>query len=375
MRPLPFLTLATSLLALGSCADSSTDHPPLPADPGPPVDLTVRRFDEALHALDTTVLDAEAERALGAGAGAEGGSDNQEVPARGTLQNLVDEYGPFADIYFTHLVPIRRGDLSPSEQAAALAAFRRYPLTHGIDSIVAARFQDGEELTPLIEDFEEALTYYHYYLPRAGVPDSLTVYYSPFELAAFLYGDGELAVGLDFFLGPDFDYQAVNPNEEIFSDYLTRTYTPEHFTTKLLRVLLDDYAPRPRAGRLLDYLVSEGKKLYLLRQLQPDVPAHVVFEVTPEQMEWLEGNESEIYFYLQEEDALYTTDTQRIRKYTQPAPTSQGMPRESPGGAVNYLGYRIVADYLENNPEVTIGQLFAEGDGQRVLAGARFKPR
>ena len=374
MHSYRLLTPALLLFLLTACSSDDAAHPPLPDDPGQPVDLVVRRFDEALHALDTVVLDAESQRALGAVAGGEGGK-NAEVPTGGTLQRLVNEYGPFADIYFTHLVPIRRGDLRPAEQAAALAAFRRYPLTLALDSIVAARFQENDELSPLIEDLEEALTYYRYYLPRADVPDSLTVYYSPFELAAFLYGDGELAVGLDFFLGPNFDYQAVNPNEEIFSDYLARTYTPDHFTTKLLRVLIDDYAPRPRAGRLIDYLMSEGKKLYLLRQLQPDVPEHIVFEVTPEQMDWLRSNESEIYFYLQEDDALYTTDTDRIRKYTQPAPTSQGMPRESPGGAVNYLGYRIVADYLRNNPGVTIEQLFREEDGQRILAGARFKPR
>jgi hypothetical protein len=222
---------------------------------------------------------------------------------------------------------------------------------------------------------EQALRYYQYYLPEAPKPDTLVTYLSQFELAGFLYGDDQLAVGLDFFLGPDFDYEGVDPREPIFSDYLARTYTPEHMTEKLMRVLIDDYVPRPRAGRLVDYIIYEGKKLYLLDKVLPKVPNHVIHEVTEEQMEWLQTNEIAIYAQLQKEKKFFSSDAKLVKKLTQPAPYSQGMPRESPGGAVNFLGMKIVEAYVRANPKVTMEELLGMEDGQKLLAGARYKPK
>ncbi|MCP9237458.1 hypothetical protein [Lewinella sp. JB7] len=335
------------LLILGSC---SPDEPPPPDVSHIDVPLTVLRFDRALAELDTTTLDTE-------------------------MARLDETFGDFTDVYFTHIVPLRGGDLNPAESSNVLRAYLEYPLTRFVDSIVGQRFGAGPQVQRLTEELRQSLRYYKHYLPGAPLPDTLVTYDSHFELAAFLYGDGQLAAGLEFFLGPDFDYQLVNPEEPIFSDYLARSYTPAHFTGKLLRVLIEDRFPAPRSGRLIDYLVYEGKKLYLLDLLQPETPDHVVYEVSPEEMEWLRDNETEIYAYLQRENELYATDVNKIKKYTGPAPYSQGMPRESPGGAVNYVGRQIVASFLSANPDVSIAELMAMQDGQDILRRARYKPR
>jgi hypothetical protein len=146
-------------------------------------------------------------------------------------------------------------------------------------------------------------------------------------------------------------------------------------TEKLMRVLIDDYVPRPRAGRLVDYIIYEGKKLYLLDKVLPRVPNHVIHEVTEEQMEWLQTNEIAIYAQLQKEKKFFSSDAKLVKKLTQPAPYSQGMPRESPGGAVNFLGMKIVEAYVRANPKVTMEELLGMEDGQKLLAGARYKPK
>ncbi|WP_116108773.1 hypothetical protein [Lewinella sp. IMCC34191] len=331
------------------------DEPPPPDVSDISVDLEVLRFDREIAELDTTRLGEE-------------------------LQRLDQSYGSFSDVYFTHLVPVRRGDFSPAEGERVLQAYLEYPLTHFVDSLVAERFPAGQagggaQVKEMIGNLEQSLRYYQHYLPDAPVPDTLVLYDTHFELAAFLYGDGELAAGLDFFLGPDFDYSQVNPEEPIFSNYLAESYTPAHFTGKLLRVLLEDRYPPPRTGRMIDYLLYEGKKLYLLEHLMPETDDRIVYEVTAEQMDWLRENETPIYAYLQREELLFTTDVNMINKYTRPAPYTPGMPQESPGGAVNYLGRQIVGAYLQQHPEVTLPELMAMEDGQAILRGARYKPR
>ncbi|MBB4078840.1 hypothetical protein GGR28_001457 [Lewinella aquimaris] len=341
------LLLPIILLILGSC---TPDEPPPPDVSNIDVPLTVLRFDQALPNVDTAQLTTE-------------------------LQRLDTEFGTFTDAFFTHLVPVRRGDFSPAEGQNVLRAYLAYPLTHVVDSLVQQHFGAGPQVQAMAEELRQSLRYYRHYLPEAPLPDTLVTYSTHFELAGFLYGDGQLAAGLDFFLGPDFDYQQVNPEEPIFSDYLAQSYTPAHFTGKMLRILIEDHFPAPRSGRLIDYLVYEGKKLYLLELLLPETPDHVVYEVTTDGMEWLRQNETEIYAYLQREDELYATDVDKIKKYTGPAPYSQGMPRESPGGAVNYLGRQIVASFLAANPEVSISELMTLTDGQEILRRARYKPR
>ncbi len=342
------LTLLSLIpLLLWSCGPDSELPPPDITSVRAPVELV--RFDRALMQLDTGNLAAG-------------------------MADLDANYPEFSAVYFRHIIPLRRGDLSPEEQQLALKAFMTYPLILEIDSIVQSRFSE-EDLEAHRADLEQALRYYKYYLPDAPRPDTLLTFFSQFELAAVLYGTGNLAVGLDFFLGPDFDYQSVDPRETIFSNYLARTYTPEHMTAKLMRALIEDLVQKPRGGRLLDHLIYEGKKLFMLDRVLPFTPDSILQEVTAAQMDWLTNNEVQIYAYLQEEKYLYSTDPVLIRKYTQPSPSTQGMPSEAPGQAVNYLGRKIVEAYVKANPRVTMEELLAMQDGQEILAGARYKPR
>jgi hypothetical protein len=343
------LTVTFLILVLSFCA-CTTDEEPLPPDvSGIDVSVELLRFEQSVMALDTNDL--------GAGIAA-----------------LDEEFGEFADVYLTYIVPLRRGDFSPEEQLEVMKAFITFPLIQALDSMVTERFTP-EDMNVQREELEQALRYYKFYLPAAPLPDTLMTYLAQFELAALLYGEGQLAVGLDFFLGPEFDYQAVDARETIFSSYLARTYTPEHMTGKLMRVLIDDYIPRPRAGRLIDYLVHEGKKLFLLDRVLPGVADSIIYEVSAEEMDWLRKNETQIYAYLQKEKILYDSSTDLIRKYTQPAPYSPGMPAESPGGAVNYLGKQIVESFVRANPKITMEALINIEDGQRILEAARYKPK
>lgn len=343
------LTVAFLILVSSFSACTTDEAPPPPDVSGIDVSVELLRFEQSLMSLDTNNL-------------AEG------------IAALDDSFGEFSDVYLTYIVPLRRGDFSPEEQLEIMKAFLSFPLIGALDSMVAERFTE-ERMEAQRRDFEQALRYYKYYLPEAPLPDTLTTYLAQFELAALLYGDGQMAVGLDFFLGPEFDYQAVDARETIFSSYLARTYTPEHMTGKMMRVLIDDYLPRPRAGRLIDYLIYEGKKSFVLDRVLPGVPDSIIHEVSAGEMEWLRENETQIYAYVQKEKILYDSSTDLIRKYTQPAPYSPGMPPESPGGAVNYLGKQIVESFVRANPQITMEGLLNIEDGQRILEAARYKPK
>ena len=341
---IPFLGLFLVLTTVA--CESERELPDLSQTP--PVDLQVRRFEQDLFALDTTRL----------------------VPA---LARLRADYPEFSEVYFRYLIPLERGDFSPDEQLLVLRSFLTDTLTRALNDLVQETYPALDQLET---DLEKALRYLRYYLPEYPLPQNLTTYLSQFQYAGFLYGENQLAAGLDLFLGDQFDYTAVDPQAVIFSRYLTRTYNRQHFVEKMMRLLLDDLVPEPRNGRLLDYMVQNGKKLYLLDQTLPLTPDSIKLEITAAQVDWLAANELQLWVYLNDEELLYSTDIQEFRKLIEESPNGgAALPPEAPGRAANWLGWQIVRSYMERYPETSVEELLLMDDAQALLQGSRYKPR
>ncbi|MEL6143470.1 MAG: hypothetical protein AAFU67_17860, partial [Bacteroidota bacterium] len=188
------------MLFLPACG---SEEEPIPATNHLLKDLTVLRFEQDLFSADTTQMDLEMDR-------------------------LTAQYPDFTDIYFRYAIPLQRGDFSPEEQANILRAFLAYPLSQELHQRSKVLYEDFRRCRA---DLETAMSLFRYYVPNAEVPDTVITFISQFEFAGFLFGQNKLGLGLDMFLGPDFDYFSVGPTEPIFSNYLTRTYTPDHLTS------------------------------------------------------------------------------------------------------------------------------------------------
>ncbi|MEM9836617.1 MAG: hypothetical protein AAF828_08950 [Bacteroidota bacterium] len=333
------------LIFFTACGET---EPPPPQVDHLKKELTILRFEQDFFGIDTSRFNEE-------------------------MKHLEQQYGEFADIYFRYGIPLRRGDFSPAEQVEIGKAFLGDTLSKEIYARSQALFSEGLQSSE--PTLEAAIAYFTYYFPDVPTPDTLVTFLSQFQYAGFVYGDNQLALGLDMYLGPDFDYQSVNPSEPIFSNYLTRTYTPEHITSKLLQLLIEEQVPQPRQGRLIDYMLYNGKKLYLLDLVLPTTPDYLKLEITPAQNQWLQENEAPAYVYLQSEELLYETDIRKFRKYIDPSPNSPGMPEGAPGRSANYLGWKIIEAWVKNHPNASLQELLAISDGQRILAESRYKPK
>lgn len=350
------------LFLLFSCQDDQAELPDLSTEPLPSFELV--RFEQALFQADT----------------------NNLAPA---IDQLVREYPAFSDIFFRFVIPLKRGDFDEAEQLLVLKAFLRYPLIQEIfnrsqqlyaDMSTVGLDLDSRRSMPSGNSNDwpalaQALQLYQYYLPQTQLPDTVTTFVSQFEYAGFLYSDNDLAIGLDLFLGPDFNYRQVSVEETIFSDYLTRTYNSDHLVASAIRLLMEEDIPIPVAGRLIDHMVANGKRIYLLDKVLPTISDTVISRMAPEDLAWCQDNEAQVYAYLAREELLYSTDLREIRRYVDPAPTSRGMPEESPGEAANYVGWQMVKAYMERNPDTSIPELIALEDGQQLLSRSAYKPR
>lgn len=239
----------------------------------------------------------------------------------------------------------------------------------------AKHFYDTTQLVfsdfrPYTNKLEEAFAYYSYYFEDSLRPVVITLV-SELGIGSFTIEDQILGIGLDFFLGEKFTgYDAMG-----LPLYIRKTLTPDHLVSKSMHAWIRRLTHKNEFSKdVLDAMIKNGKVLYIKERLMPEERKEVIFEVNSRQLNWLESNVADMWAFVLEKDLLYKKDLKSIERMTGAGPTTQGMPADSPGGALNYLGYKIVEAYMKRNPEVTFRQLAELHDSQQILQKSKFKP-
>ena len=109
----------------------------------------------------------------------------------------------------------------------------------------------------------------------------------------------------------------------------------------------------------------------------PEVADTLKIGYTTGQLQWCEKNEGGIWAYFLENELLFNSDYIKIQKYLAEAPFTPGIGDNSDSAPKLgvWLGWQIVRAYMEKNSNVTLQQLLEETDAQKILTGARYKPK
>jgi len=123
---------------------------------------------------------------------------------------------------------------------------------------------------------------------------------------------------------------------------------------------------------LLAELVFAGKATYLTKVLLGLNGEQRVLNYSNSQMMWCEEKEYDIWKSLVERDMIFSDDKMEISKLMNDGPFTPGLPQESPGGLGKWIGYRMVKQYMDKNPDVTLRQLMESQDDRSILK--HYKP-
>lgn len=310
------------------------------------VDVNVKRFEQDLFNLDTNNIYE-------------------------SVAKLEKAYPEFNNVYFAGIMNFKRNFQDTSSQyIKMIPPFISYP---SVQQLYDTCQQVYGALNLVKADLETAFKFYKYYFPNKKTPN-VTTFISEYGLGVGTIGEEELIIGLDMFLGEDYPPYYYPPVQ--LPNYVTRTMNRAHIVPKLMEALAGEIVGQTQGNRLIDFMIKNGKRLYLLDLLQPQVSDSVRLGYTAKQVDWLKANSGEMWksVFI---DNLYETKLKQagLLGLVEAAPTSPGMPNESPGGAGNWVGWQIVKQYMENMPNMTIEQLLAEKDAQKILQGSRYKPR
>ena len=292
------------------------------------------------------------------------------------FDSLKSEYPQMTEIFFKNVLDMPGYDSDDS-------VFYKELKTFITDSSMVDLYKISEEefgdMSDIKYEFAQAFS-------RAKKLDSniktphIYSFISGFAMQRFLFDDDSgmaIAFGLDMFLGDKFDYSRLERGQGTFSDYFTRTYNKQHLVKKVLELWLDDIIGETNNERALDKMIKNGKKLYIIKQLIPEIEDTILLNYTKEQLDWLSNNEQELWSYMIKHNLFYTTNDYEVKRLIDFAPNSQalGMPRRSPGQTGVYVGYRIISAYMSRYKEKTIEDLIKDKNAEKILSRSKFKPK
>lgn len=285
------------------------------------------------------------------------------------MQNLSAKYPALFEQFLAQIISIKGQDFSPAETQNLFRMFLTDQMvrkTYDTTALVFNNFGKYEK------ELQEGVKFYKYYFPNNTTPTFAT-FFSMYNYDAFLFGKDTIGIGLDFFLGSQHqDYAQLETTKPM---YIRRTLTPEHLAAKTFRMLTYQLAGEPQGNRLLDYMIHNGKQLYILDCLLPNTPDSIKFGYTAIQTQWCKDEEAGMWASLLKENVLYETNSKKIIKLISPSPNSPGMPPEAPGETANFLGWQIVKQYMKRNPNMSLSELISVRDAQKILDGSKYKPR
>lgn len=309
------------------------------------LELKIERFDQRMQTLTAANLAAKAPQ-------------------------LERTYGTFYDDYMERMLEVgSTADTSYYTQLRTVLGNAGYK---ELQSAVATQFKD---FSPTEAELMDAFKHIRYYFPQQKIPRIIT-FFSGFAVQTPI-GNDYIGIGLDMFLGAGSKfYPSLVQSIPL---YISRRFTPQNITPRTIEAFLREevYPEKDEERSLLAKMVYNGKILCLMDAVMPNVADSLKIGYTTAQAEWCRSFEGEIWAYYLENDLLFETDYLKIQKYLTEAPFTPGLGSDNqsaPKLAV-WTGWQMVKKYLEKNPDITLTELLAERDPQKILKASGYKPK
>lgn len=286
-------------------------------------------------------------------------SINQYTP------KLEKKYGKFYDQFVIDV--INNGGIRDSTYNAGL---RRFVTDKDMRAVYDTCEKEFPDMSFLANGLTDAFKHYKYYFPDANTPRVVTAM-SGFNYA-LAYKDSTIAVSLEMYMGKKSPYYAMLR----FPEYKVMHMSREYMLTDVIYGWLEStYKPNEDKNDMLAAMVHEGKIRYMLDALLPEVSDTTKIWYTGKQLTWCKENEFNMWAYLIQKKLIYTTDQTEIIKFTDDGPFTAAFNHDyCPARVGHWLGWQIVRSYMKNNRKVTLAQLMAETNADRILQKSGYKP-
>lgn len=281
---------------------------------------------------------------------------------------LAKKYGSFYDDFITQMVG--NSSITGVEVLKNLYKGKAYEdLNHEVDSVYP-------NLNDVENELSETFKYVKYYYPKVKIPRFISF------LSGFAYqiplGDNYMGIGLDMFLGKDSKFYPALVKS--IPRYQSRRFEPSYIVPRITEEFAKEelFKPNDEDQTLLSQMIYHGKILYFMDQVLPEsVSDSVKIGYTGRQLAWSKNFEGNIWGVFLENDLLYKSDFRKIQQYLTDGPFTGGLgdKNESAPKLGVWIGWQVVKKYMADHPDVSLQQLMADNDAQKILIKSKYKPK
>ncbi|WP_291865997.1 gliding motility lipoprotein GldB [Maribacter sp.] len=232
---------------------------------------------------------------------------------------------------------------------------------------VGQKFQNLDPEAIQLKDFYKHVKYY---FPKYKVPKVITVTNDVDYNNRIILADSLMFIGLDNYLGMEHKFYGG------IQKYISQGMDRRFIVSDVASTFANSAVPKPRDRTFLAQVIYYGKELYLKDKLLPKATDAVKIGYEEEELNWAKANEEPIWRNFIEQEYLYSTDNDLVKRFLEPAPFSKfglELDQESPGRLGRYIGWQIVNAFMENN-ELTLVQLMPVS-AEEIFKKSNYKPK
>lgn len=283
------------------------------------------------------------------------------------VNHLSDEISKLYGKYPENL--IAKDSWKNEQMIAALKGYLTDPTIKAVYKEVEKQYSSFNDVT---KELQDAFKIYLTHFPDDAIPKIYTLVPGMnFEMPSVFGYDNDLFVCIDMYLGKDFKYYAYAGMPKFISERCERKYIATDCFTKGLAY---KHLPEKTLISGLDYMLFEGKKLFLTQTCFPNKKEQDIIAYNDEKYDWAVKYQPQVWQYFVEKNMLYSKDEDVVRRLVDETPFTRDFGNQSPGRLGAFIGLQIVKSYMHNHPETTLNELLQMTDSQKFLNESYYKP-
>ncbi len=284
-----------------------------------------------------------------------------EVPV--SIPILKKSYGDFLDIFTYQMIQI--GGTDKPSFVQELSSFINDTLIKQAKADVAQNI----DTIRFRKELEIAFRHYKYYFPEKELPRIYTCI-SGFNQSVVI-ADNLIGISLEKYLGTKCKfYEKLG-----LPAYKRRNMHSGKMVPDMIQAWADAEWPKSdKENTLFSYMIQQGKVLYFLDAIFPEMNDTIKVGFTKKQLEFCKKSEAKMWTFLAEHKILFTTDRMSIKRFIDDAPYTGPFTEESPGRTGVWLGWQIVRAYMKTHPDKKLPDLMNNQDFQGILNQSGYQP-
>ncbi|MBS1591837.1 MAG: hypothetical protein JST07_06975 [Bacteroidetes bacterium] len=224
------------------------------------------------------------------------------------------------------------------------------------------------------KQIEQSFQFIHYYFPQYILPKNIITFIGPLDGTANALTSSGMAVGLQSYLGKNFEGYHSEYISQVYPAYKSRNFEPEYLAVNCVKNIIEDMHPDKTVGRpLIERMIEAGKRMYVLDVCMPYTADTLKTGYTAKQLKACINNEKNIWAFFIENNLLYENEPSLISIYVTEGPGTPELSNEAPGFIGLFTGWQIVKKWMEKNNKKTLPDLL-NTPAQQIFNEAKYKP-